>query len=561
MGARVSELRRPAAWSRSELAATALIAALALALRVAHLLEIRSRDPYLALPAGTASAYEQWAIEIARGSGFGEGASALAPLYAYFLGALYWAFSGSALVAAIAQAAIGALNPVLVIAVGRRLFDRRVALLAGAICAVYSTLLFYGAVLSPANLAVPCALLLALAAARAQQLPTPLRWLALGAALGLCALAGEALLLLAPLIATWPLLLGEPSLARARAWRAVAIIGVGMSASILPVALRNGIAADGLALIDANAGVAFYEANQHNASGNYGMPRRYPRAVADAHVDPRRLFGAVAEQAARHELASDAVSAFWAREGALSIAAEPWRWLRLELRKLGTFWNAAEPWLDRSPSAERELSRVRRLPLPGFGLVAPLALLGLVLAAREWRRLYALYAILAAQLASALVFSVSAEQRLVAVPALMLFAAFASCWLWDRARAKRGRALGIGAAALAAAAAFVHLPIARDNYARAYHELGLRFAELERWDQAIEYFGRSLNRDPGAVSAWSHLALAFEARGGRQRDAVHSWLRVLDLARREEFALHAERAERHLRALGFEPQDAPPGLH
>jgi tetratricopeptide (TPR) repeat protein len=416
-------------------------------------------------------------------------------------------------------------------------------------------------VLSPANLAVPCALLLALAAARAQQLPTPLRWLALGAALGVCALASEALLLLAPLIVAWPLLLREPSLSRARAWGAVGIACAGLSALALPAALRSSIAADGIAPADSNVGVALYEGSQENASGSYGMPRRYPRAIADAHVEPRRLFGAVAEQVAQRELASDAVSAFWAREGARSIAAEPWRWLRLELRKLGTFWNAAEPWHDRSPSAERELSRVRRLPLPGFGLVAPLALLGIALAARDWRRLYALYAIVAVHLVAALIFKPSAQQRLAAAPALMLFAAFASCWLWDRARAKRWRALGIGAAALAAAAAFVHLPIARDNYARAYHELGLRFAQLERWDEAIEYFGRSLNRDPGAVSAWGHLALAFEARGGRQRDAVHSWLRVLDLARREELALHAERAERHLRALGFEPESAPPGLH
>jgi hypothetical protein len=38
-------------------------------------------------------------------------------------------------------------------------------------------------------------------------------------------------------------------------------------------------------------------------------------------------------------------------------------------------------------------------------------------------------------------------------------------------------------------------------------------------------------------------------------------LRVLDLARRQEFHLHGERAERHLRDLGIEPLVAPPGTH
>jgi hypothetical protein len=70
-----------------------------------------------------------------------------------------------------------------------------------------------------------------------------------------------------------------------------------------------------------------------------------------------------------------------------------------------------------------------------------------------------------------------------------------------------------------------------------------------------------LNRDPGAVSTWSNLALAFEARGDRDSDAIHTWLRVLDLARRQEYHLHAERAERHLRDLGLEPLVAPPGAH
>ena len=69
------------------------------------------------------------------------------------------------------------------------------------------------------------------------------------------------------------------------------------------------------------------------------------------------------------------------------------------------------------------------------------------------------------------------------------------------------------------------------------------------------------NRDPGAVSTWSHLAVAFEERGDSHRDAVHTWLRVLDLARRQEFHLHAARAERHLRELGIEPLVAPPGAH
>jgi tetratricopeptide (TPR) repeat protein len=181
--------------------------------------------------------------------------------------------------------------------------------------------------------------------------------------------------------------------------------------------------------------------------------------------------------------------------------------------------------------------------------------------AREWRRRYLLYAVVEFHLILSLIFSALSRDRMSAVPALYLFAAAAACWFWDRLRSRRIRACVAALVGLGFAVWLVHLPLSRENLAMAYYQLGDRFARLEQWDEAIEYFGRSLNRDPGAVSTWSNLALAFEARGDSQRDAVHTWLRVLDLARRQEFHLHADRAEQHLRDLGIEPLVAPPGAH
>jgi tetratricopeptide (TPR) repeat protein len=239
----------------------------------------------------------------------------------------------------------------------------------------------------------------------------------------------------------------------------------------------------------------------------------------------------------------------------------PARWMRHEIRKFGLFWNAAEQWNERSPTAERAFSWVRRIPLIGLGVAAPLALFGMCIAAREWRRLYLLYAVVAVHLTESLIFSVLSRDRISAAPVLFLFASAAACWLWDRARSRRLRAFAMGAVGLGLAVWLVHLPLSRENFAMAYYRLGDRFAQLEQWDAAIEYFGRSLNRDPGAVSTWSNLALAFEARGDSHREAVHTWLRVLDLARHQDLHLHIERAEQHLRDLGIEPLVAPPGTH
>jgi tetratricopeptide (TPR) repeat protein len=549
----------PLAWSRGEKVAAGLIFALALTLRLLHLREIGLHDPFFELPTTDARLYHQWAIAIAGGNWLGEGAFTLAPLYAYFLGLVYAVFGSGVETAVIANALLGALSCALVVAVGRRLFDRRVALIASALIAADSTSIFFGGMLATANLVVPLVLLLVLAAQRAHASPSAARWFGAGFALGLGALAWQALLLFAPYLLLWPVFSENSSASRRASWAALALAG--MAVAILPVSLRNYAVADQFTLVNAGSGISLYAGNHPHAKGSYGMPRRYSRVVADAPVERRQLFAEVAEQTSGRKLGPSEISAFWARETLEYISTNPRQWLRHEVRKFGLFWNAAELWNERSPTAERAFSWVRRLPLISFALAGPLALLGMGIFAREWRRLYLLYAVVEFHLIVSLIFSVLARDRMSAVPALYLFASAAACWLWDRLRSRRVRTFAMGLVGLGFAAWLVHLPLSRENLAMAYYRLGDRFAQLEKWDEAIEHFGRSLNRDPGAVSTWSHLALAFEGRGDSHRDAVHTWLRVLDLARHGDLHLHIERAEQHLRDLGIEPLAAPPGTH
>ena len=547
------------AWSRGEKVAAGAIFAVALTLRLLHLREIGLHDPFFELPATDARLYHQWAIEIASGNWLGEGVFVLAPLYAYFLGLVYAAFGSEVGVALIANALLGALSCVLVVAVGRRLFDRRAALIASAMIAADSTSIFFGGTLTTANLVVPLVLLLLLAAQRAHESPSASRWFSAGLVLGLGALAWQALLLFAPYLLVWPVFSENSSATRRASWAALVLTGI--TIAVLPVSVRSYAVADQFTLVNAGGGISLYAGNHPHAKGSYGMPRRYTRVIADAPVERRQLFAEVVQQISGRELGPSEISAFWARETLAYISTNPGQWLRHEVRKFGLFWNGAELWNERSPTAERALSWVRRLPLISFTVAGPLALLGMGIFAREWRRLYLVYAAIEFHLIVSLIFSVLARDRMSALPALYFFAAAAACWLWDRMRSRRFRALAAGVVGLGLAAWLVHLPLSRENYAMAYYRLGDRFAQLEQWDAAIEYFGRSLNRDPGAVSTWSNLALAFEARGDSNRDATHTWLRVLDLARRQELHLHAERAELHLRDLGHEPLIAPPGAH
>src|SRR6185295_17506466 len=84
---------------------------------------------------------------------------------------------------------------------------------------------------------------------------------------------------------------------------------------------------------------------------------------------------------------------------------------------------------------ERQVRALSMLPVT-FGLIGPLALAGLVLAARRWRTVWPLYLLAAAVLAPMLAFYVLARFRLAFAAAMLPFAAYAilECVRWVEAR-------------------------------------------------------------------------------------------------------------------------------
>ena len=128
---------------RGEWLAALGIGLFALVLRLLHLQQVRANDPFFDRPSVDPRVYHEWALRIAGGEWLGDEPFFMAPLYPYFLGSLYGLFGPGFLAPRIVHTVLGALTCVLVWRLARELFDRRVALLAGALTAVYSMLIFY----------------------------------------------------------------------------------------------------------------------------------------------------------------------------------------------------------------------------------------------------------------------------------------------------------------------------------------------------------------------------------------------------------------------------------
>ena len=125
---------------------------------------------------------------------------------------------------------------------------------------------------------------------------------------------------------------------------------------------------------------------------------------------------------------------------------------------------------------------------------------------------------------------------------------------WER---RFGWLLASGAA-LAVLALFVHLPLesSKGRMHMAYYNLGNKFRELERFDEAIAAYRESLRETPRALSTHNNLALAYEL-AGRRREAIEAWRTVLLLSQRAGDRSRMQRAQRHLHALGTK---APPDV-
>ena len=391
-----------------------LVFLVALALRLVYLVQVRG-TPITDLLLIDAETYDRFARLIGSGAFRGEDVYAVNPLYPYFLAGLYALGKGSILFALVVQSVLDAATCALTAWIGARLFGPRVGLLAGLGAAVSGSLVFYaGALLTP-TLATACGMG-ALAGLVAWQRSPRARWAALaGLLLGGAVLARGNAILMLPL--AWPCFAGAGDRADGR--RAFALFATFTLAPLLAVTARNFVATGQWVPGAANF-AAFYIGHNDAANGLYVAPRWATSGEFQAEV-----------WGVRDALARELGRPLTLAESARWLFAEGWRWafshpageLQLAWTKFRCFWNVIDAPTNLSIHFGRAWSPLLRALPAGFAFYAPLGLLGAWWSRDRLRERWALYAWLLVALLTALVFFVSAEYRLPALPVLALFAA------------------------------------------------------------------------------------------------------------------------------------------
>lgn len=489
-------------------------AAVALALRLAHLVSLNDADPLLLAPMLDAKGYHEWALAILRGQS--DQVFFQDPAYPYFIALVYWLSARDPLAVALAQSLLGALTVLLVARAARRLSPRpaRSGEIAAAwIAALYQPLFFYGVLLLKvqlANLLVVVALLLYLRALNVA--PGELRrataaFVGTGFVFGiLCLLRGNFYLALPPLVlwASWSQLRATPRLDLPRGsprLRRVFLPAVALCAGFLLVpagiGLRNRLVSGEWAFVSAHAGsVLYYGNNPYSPLGEF---KRLPFVRADPRFEEAD-FRAEARRRTGKQLNSLEASKFWRGEALRYISSDPVLALRRTAHKLRLLVESYEHPDNYSLKFHGLFSYLVRPVIPWWSVVLALSAAFLV-AIRSHGPSFVPALLLGGSYAlSLLLFWVNSRYRMPLVPLLSLLAgAELSTWI-SQLRARRFRALlGRGAVALSvlALSLFWGVPRARlENLGSWWAALGSQHAQVGELGEAERLMTRGLELDP-----------------------------------------------------------------
>ncbi len=505
---------------------------LALALRLLYLTDLR-HTPFFDHPQMDALYHDQWARRLAAGDWWGSEVFFRAPLYPYFLGVVYAIFGPNYLLVRLIQFGIGAGTALLTAGFAYPRFGRFAAVAAGLLVALHGPSIYFEGELLLVVLEAPLFLIAAWSLDRAVARGTVRSWLGAGAAAGVAALVRPTILALAPVVAVY-------LLARRgrRGLRPAGLYAAAVLLAISPVLVRNYAVGRDLVPVASQGGLNFYLGNNPAADGMAAIAPQFRRTWEGQIHDSTRA----AELAMGRPLKPSEVSRYWYRQAAAWMIHDPGAFLRLELRKLGYFWDAFEIPNNQDYYFFSRMSRIFRIPmLSGFGVLGPLALAGLALGLTHRRLSFAWVAVPAVLGLVVVAFFVCGRYRAPLTPLLAVWAGYGLADAVTLIRAGRRPRFLIYASVLVLSSWTLNADLFHNrlhhSYAESYLRLSIFHAKMGHSAEAFAACKTSIMVDPGFADGWNNLGV-LEARRG-----------TLDAAR-EDFTTAVLLNPVHPKALG-----------
>ena len=548
----------------------AAVLLLAVVVRMLYLYEI-SDNPFFRHLLIDESSYDRWARQIAAGEWLGKEVFYQDPLYPYFLGVIYSVIGRDFLWVRVIQLLLGSATCVFIYLLGKSFFDARTGLVAGFIAALYKPFFYFEAMFLKTSLGIflLCAFLLMLVVARKRR--WFLMWVAAGLVLGLLVLVRSNSLALVAGVFLWLFATDRETEAFRQKLISFGGFAVGLAIIVTTVFARNYIVGKDVVVLTSQAGQNFYIGNNpQNDNGRY-RPPFYVRPHPKYEQKDFRLW---AEKFAGRELSPSEASAVWFGKAFSYIAEKPGHWMGLMWTKFRLFWNWYEVPDNQNFYFFSQYSRLLRLPLPDFRVVAALGLCGMALCLSQWRKALLPYMVVVLYSGTVILFYIFARYKLPAVPGLIIFAAFFLTALPGMVAERKYLKLGAIAVFMAGSLAFLSMNVTPGDYvidnANAYCRLGSVHLNEGKFDDALMAYEEASIIAPFYWAAHYGLGETYERRD-EKTSALTSYERAARLKptnpeiRIRIAQIYLERQEYEKSAAAFEKalkhEPGRPDLH
>ncbi len=473
---------------RREWVRVAAIFTIAMVVRLIYFFINRGNNPLFFHPTLDGLFHHEWARDILYKSFVGDEVFFRAPLYPYWL-ALVYRLSGSSITAAVlCQHLIGAASASLVYLLARQYFRVSVATIAGFTMALYWPLIYFEGELLIVTMVVFLDVGVLLLLTRAIRSKRTLDFVLAGLVFGLSAIARPSILIV--VVAVPFVLYIHSRRSQARVWLyQTGWMIAGLAVVVTPVLIRNYVVGRDIVPIASQGGVNFYIGNNLQSNGTQA---RVPGTRADLYGT---YHGAIelAEQESGRSLKPSEVSNHYFKKGMSFIVSSPREATSLTARKFYYFWGGVERSNSKYIQFYWDRFGLGKIPLPGFWIVGPLALLGGFLFWRRRKELALLYVFVAAYMIGVVVFFVNARFRLPVVPVLILFSSGAVMYLVRAIRARSSKVLK-AVVGLTLCVVIVDYDFVTQRGVRAFdiavshYELANAYLKTDDTDRAIDEF-------------------------------------------------------------------------
>ena len=372
--------------------------------------------------------YPFFADKLCQGKDIGERLVDLSPFYLYFLTFLKKLFGIDWATVKLIQSFISALNALLILALGNRLFNKTAGILAGLIYALYGNVIILESTLEPTvfiiffNLLLVYFLVIGTDGERSPSKTTVLIVIG-GLFTGLSIITKPNSMLFLPLGISWLLLFpGEPLIFPKRLIQSL-IFSVSALLIVAPVTIRNYVKLNDFILVTADAGKVFYHGNSKGATALEGIHFPDHGLEDDGNSEPdyaHVLFRKTAAKLTGKAMSPSESSWFWTRKTLGDILDDPGQFLKREIKKFIFFFTDYE--VHYIASAHTEYKDSLSFPLIRYGIIVSFGVLGMLLSLKRFRGLFLIYGAIGVYLLSGMLFLVQSRYRTPAVPYLCLFA-------------------------------------------------------------------------------------------------------------------------------------------